>query len=79
MNNNNNISGYIHCGLCLKEIPEGISPKHFQRVNVGWTKEGLQVWCVRHNCNVMNIDFEGHTHPADTTIPKNKQRKRKEE
>lgn len=62
----NNILMYLHCGLCLDEIPEGISPMDWSKSQVGWTKEGLQVWCNRHECNVMHIDFEGYKHPAAT-------------
>jgi hypothetical protein len=58
---------YIHCGKCLKEMPAGTSPKEWNRLQVGWTPMGLQVWCVRHNCNVMHIDLEGQMHPANTT------------
>ncbi len=58
---------YLHCGKCLDEIPNGVSPQEYKNYDVGWTGKGLQVWCVRHNCNVVNIDFEGHSHPADIT------------
>lgn len=51
---------YLHCALCLKD---GLR----QHLEVGWTKEGIQVWCAQHDCNVVHIDFEGQTHPANTT------------
>jgi hypothetical protein len=62
----NEIQGFVHCGKCLSEVPEHLTPGEYQHVNVGFTKQGLQVWCVRHNCNVMHIDFEGQKHPANT-------------
>ena len=40
------------------------------RYDVAWTKWGIQVWCPEHNVNVIHIDFEGHTHIADTTRQK---------
>ena len=68
LSNQNCINLYLHCGKCLKEVPEGTSPREYQRIQVGWTDRGLQVWCVRHDCNVVHIDFEGQTHPANTTV-----------
>jgi len=63
------IEGYIHCGKCLDELPEDISPEDWARTQAGWTEQGLQIWCNRHNCNVVHIDFEGHQHPANMTSP----------
>lgn len=65
-----NILMYMHCGLCLKELKEQQieqSPRDYAQLEVGWTKIGLQVWCKRHECNVLHVDFEGQQHPADTT------------
>lgn len=58
------IEAYIHCGKCLDEKPEGISPRDFAQLEFGYTKMGLQVWCKRHEVNVVNIDFQGQTHPV---------------
>lgn len=68
--NENEIDGYLHCSLCLDEWKSGardVAPADFCRLNVGWTRRGLQVWCQRHQVNVVNIDFEGQQHPANTT------------
>lgn len=70
LSNKNEIKLYFHCGLCMKELPEGISPREWARLEVGWTERGLQVWCKRHDVNVMHIDFEGRVHPANTSRPK---------
>lgn len=59
---------YLHCGLCLKQKPGSQSPEEWARLAVGWTPHGLQVWCVRHGCNVAHIDFEGQQHPANTSL-----------
>lgn len=75
LDNSNQITAYLHCGLCLVEYkdPENneearnASPAEFSRTQAGWTPRGLQIWCWRHNVNVTNIDFEGQQHPADTT------------
>jgi len=77
ISNLNKIGSFMHCGLCVdeymakrqKEDPEinGQSPGDYQRVEVGWTKLGIQIWCRRHDCNVAHIDFEGKKHPANLT------------
>ncbi len=58
---------YMHCGKCLEERPSDISPQDWASLEAGWTLVGLQIWCKRHDCNVVHIDFEGHKHPANTT------------
>jgi hypothetical protein len=55
---------YLHCGRCLDERPDGESPRDWARLSVGYTPIGVQVWCNRHDLNVVHIDFEGHTHPG---------------
>lgn len=69
MNNQLQIGLFIQCGECMKEVPDGLSPQEYAYVSVGWTELGLQVWCNRHNCNILNIDFEGQKHPADISRP----------
>lgn len=54
------IGSFFHCAKCMGEIPQGISPKEWSRLEVGLTKFGLQVFCIRHNCNVVHIDFCDH-------------------
>lgn len=63
----NCIGHYIHCTLCIEELPAGESPESWARLSVGFTLHGMQVWCVRHNVNVVHIDFEGSKHKANTT------------
>lgn len=60
----NEIGLYMHCRRCLEEIPDGVSPRDWQQTETGWTDLGFQVWCKRHECNVIHMDFEGHEHPA---------------
>jgi len=70
----NKIQSYFHCGLCVKESLEiiskkefkkGQSPRDFVQLEIGWTKIGIQIWCKKHDCNVIHLDFEGHQHPAN--------------
>lgn len=55
---------FFHCKKCLEELPDGESPAIDQYIDAGWTEKGFQVWCLRHDMNIISIDFEGHTHPV---------------
>lgn len=55
---------YLHCALCLEELPAGESIQDYAMSEVGFTKEGIQIWCRRHNANVVHLDFEGRLVPA---------------
>ena len=68
MTADNQIQMFLHCKQCLEEwkITDGISPKDFARISVGWTVFGLQAWCNRHEVNILNVDFEGIKHKAIT-------------
>lgn len=68
LSNKCEITLYLHCRKCVDEIPDDVNPKDWAQLEVGWTSEGLQVWCRRHECNVVHIDFEGQQHPANTTV-----------
>jgi hypothetical protein len=61
----NEIVGFLHCRRCFNERPENIPPCDWQQLEVGWTPIGLQVWCRRHECNIVHIDFQGQKHPAN--------------
>jgi hypothetical protein len=69
VSNKNEIVMFLHCKLCLEELKKShnASPRDYSRVEFGWTKKGLQVRCVRHDCNILHIDFEGKKHPANTS------------
>ena len=58
----NKIHMFIHCKLCLDEFypkPSDLSPREYAQIEVGWTKPGFQIWCKRHEVNVMDVDFDG--------------------
>jgi hypothetical protein len=61
---------FFHCRLCLSEKPDGVSAQSYSQIEAGWTELGLQVWCKRHNVNVVHIDFEGQQHPANLHVQK---------
>lgn len=62
---------FLQCGLCFEEWQDhkavGESMSTYGQLCMGWTALGVQVWCLRHNCNVVHIDFEGMTHPSNST------------
>lgn len=62
------INMFFHCVKCMDERPGDVSPRDWADLETGWTEKGFQVWCKRHNCNIIHIDFEGHKHYADTTV-----------
>ena len=62
VSNLSHIQAFLHCSLCLDE--SGDDP-YTQKLEFGWTKWGIQVWCREHNANIIHIDFEGAKHPGD--------------
>ena len=61
----NEITAYIHCGLCLTEWNESealnstVSPGDYARTQTGTTANGaVQVWCNRHEKNVVIMSGE---------------------
>jgi hypothetical protein len=58
----NRIKMFMHCKMCLDEFystTSDMSPRDYAQIEVGWTDEGFQVWCKRHEANIMDVDFEG--------------------
>ena len=64
------IKMYFHCQLCLDELnagkAKGESAQSYARLEVGYTRIGLQVRCVRHDVNVIHLDFAGQKFFANT-------------
>lgn len=67
ISNKLSISAYMHCSKCLEELPSDMSPQQYAAFDIGWTRQGLQVWCYRHKANIIHVDFEGMKHPANLT------------
>jgi len=61
----NEINAFMHCKRCLDELPLGYSPRDYASLECGWTKLGFQVWCKRHEANIIHVDFQGVQHPAN--------------
>ena len=65
----NRITNHIVCSKCeiefMKGETGGRSLQEYSMLDVGFTKIGLQVWCRRHNVNVVHIDFDGNRLEAD--------------
>ncbi len=63
-----NIDSYVACTKCAEElasIEPKISLQDYAAIDIGFTKWGLQVWCRRHQVNIVHIDFGGQQLPAD--------------
>ena len=56
---------FLHCRKCLEELPEDKSPRDYMHFEIGYTSRGFQVWCLRHECNVIHIDHMNADLPAD--------------
>ena len=47
----NMIEMFLHCGDCVQDSPEGVSPADYQNIQIGLFNSGtaLQVWCSNHD------------------------------
>ena len=65
----NHIKEPIVCAACMEEFAQGRSDAaslaEFMRMDIGFTDRGLQVWCRRHDRNIVEINFEGQMPEAD--------------
>lgn len=63
------IRAFYNCGICVMEFKKllaenspkvvGMSSSEYSQLEVGSTVYGFQVWCRRHEVNVIHADFEG--------------------
>ena len=65
----NGIEQNIICSKCEAEFLLGStdsrSLQDYSRLDIGFTSIGVQVWCRRHDTNVVHIDFAGQKPTAD--------------
>ena len=65
----NHITQNVVCAKCEEEYLGGLtdssSLKNYTELDIGFTNIGIQVWCRRHNANVVHVDFEGQKLKAD--------------
>lgn len=61
------IKHVLECKRCVETCPHGTLLQDYLRVTVGLTAFGMQVWCVRHQCNVIHVDFRGARLPVNST------------
>jgi hypothetical protein len=59
----------VVCAKCADEVAAGdagaVSIAEYQRLDVGFSPHGFQVWCRRHDVNVVHLDFDGGRPAAD--------------
>jgi len=65
----NKINEYCQCAMCLEELPPGRQMAQWARLAVGWTTEGLQVWCLRHSATVIDLGFKNEVDLIAGTVP----------
>ncbi|MGC6476088.1 MAG: hypothetical protein ACON41_05565 [Parvibaculales bacterium] len=65
----NQITHPIICAQCETDLLAGKSDarnlQEMMVLDVGFTEQGLQIWCRRHDINICHIDFAGHQLAAD--------------
>lgn len=52
------IVSYFHCRECIAELPQGIAPREWGQLEIGFTPKGLQVWCRRHDQEIVHFTTE---------------------
>jgi hypothetical protein len=57
LNGSERIKRYFHCAKCMEERPDGVSPREYGNYEVGLTDFGLEVWCKRHDEEVIYINL----------------------
>lgn len=66
----NDITQFLHCAKCIKELSEKkipLSPQQYAKVEFGFTSRGVQLWCIRHDLNIIHIDFGDQKLRANTS------------
>jgi hypothetical protein len=63
------ITDPVVCAKCADEFASGgtdaASLRDYVTVDVGFSDQGVQVWCRRHELNVVHIDFDDARPNAD--------------
>lgn len=50
------IYAYMHCVMCLNDMPSHLTPQIYAKLAVGVSPEGdLIVWCLRHDTPVTRM------------------------
>jgi len=65
----NKINEYCQCQHCLDELQPGRDMAKWARLAVGWTAEGLQVWCLRHQTTVLDLGFKNEVDLIAGKVP----------
>ena len=65
MEHKNRIEQFMHCSKCIDELDKSEdefkgSFRDFAKIEVGFTKEGFQIWCKRHEINIADFDLMGN-------------------
>ena len=59
------IKQFFHCAACEDSLPAGLQIWEWMQLECGPTDYGFQVWCRRHDVNIVHIDFLGNRLPGN--------------
>ena len=62
----NKIFSFYHSKKCLEEKGDYISARDYASFEFGATEKGFQLWCTRHEENVLALDLLGQKVTYDT-------------
>ena len=62
----NKIFSFYHCKKCLEEKGDYISARDYASFEFGATEKGFQLWCTRHEENVLALDLLAQKETYDT-------------
>ena len=72
------INQHVICAKCEEEFQavstDSSSLQDYTKLDVGFTDIGIQVWCRRHDANVVHVNFNGQKLEADFRCLEPKQR-----
>ena len=70
------IENPIVCAKCESEFRvdkrNHLSLQDYVKIDVGFTKIGIQIWCQRHDINICHVDFDNNKLMADFRCIENK-------
>jgi hypothetical protein len=49
---------FINCKKCTEQRPSRFSMEEYSRIGVIKTEDGIQIWCVRHDIEIVFFPYE---------------------
>lgn len=49
-----NVHMFLHCGMCMDELPDDKTPADYAEYHAGLTEDGdIEIWCKRHQAIII--------------------------